>query len=229
MRHSITDRVRPGTSTARLVLLAVFACACSGADSARDRAAITPAYDQTGKLKGLAYDSNHNGVVDTWTDMDGARAVRTRIDNNEDGKPDRWEYYDEKSRLVKIGFSRSDDGRANAWAFAGSDGAIERIEISSTADETRIDRWEYHKADGMAAAEEDSNHDGSVDKWETYEAGRITTAAFDEDADGKPDRRLTYAGGLLITIESEPDAAGKFTRMLRVEPSPGPVRPPLPE
>jgi hypothetical protein len=229
MRPPVAVPVRPGRSISRLAVLVVIVCACSNGGRERDRAAITPAYDQAGKLKELAYDSNHNGVADTWTDMDGARAVQTRIDSNEDGRLDRWEYYDEKSNLVKIGFSRSDDGKANAWAFAGPDGGIERIEMSSAADDTKVDRWERHDGNGIVAAEEDTDLDGSADKWETYESARLKTAAFDENADGKPDRRLTYTNGLLVTIESDPDAAGRFTRVLEVKPPPAPLPLPRPE
>jgi hypothetical protein len=57
-------------------------------------------------LKELTYDANKNGRIDTWTDMDGTRPLRARIDRNEDGKLDRWEYYDEKGQLAKVGFSR---------------------------------------------------------------------------------------------------------------------------
>ena len=73
--------------------------------------------------------------------MDGTHPVHTRIDSNQDGKPDRWEYYDEQGKLVKVGLSRHDDGKADAWAFAGPDGKTQRIEVSSASDEKRIDRW----------------------------------------------------------------------------------------
>jgi hypothetical protein len=223
MRSPITTFGRFGRSTLSFALVMALGWGCSSPDKAQERLGITPAYDATtGKLKELAYDSNHNGKPDTWTDMDGARPVRTRIDSNEDGKIDRWEYYDEKSTLVKVGFSRRDDGKADAWAFAGPDGKTHRIEISSVADEKKIDRWEHYDARGMIAVEEDTNHDGLPDKWETYEAGIVKTAAFDENGDGRPDRRLTYSGGSLITIESEPDAAGHFTKRLDLEPGAGP-------
>ena len=197
-----------------------LAAGCSNPASAPAKSGITPTYDKTtGKLTELAYDSNHNGKIDTWTEMDGTHPVRTRIDSNEDGKPDRWEYYDEQSKLVKVGFSRKGDGTADAWAFAGPDGKTQRIEISSAGDEKRIDRWEHYDGAAITAAEEDTNHDGAVDKWETYEAGVIKTAAFDEQGDGKPDRRLTYAAGSLVSIESDPDAAGHFTRRVDVKPN----------
>lgn len=216
MRSAIALRVRPVGSARWLALIAVLLGGCS-AGTSPDAAAISPSYDTTtGKLKALAYDSNHNGVMDTWTDMDGARPVQTRIDRDEDGKVDRWEYYDAQGKLIKIGVSRREDARPNAWAFAGSDGTVERIEISSAADETRIDRWERYRAGAIASADEDTNHDGAVDKWEVYDGGVIRTVAFDENLDGKADRRLDYAGGMLAAIESEPDAAGTFTKRVDV-------------
>jgi hypothetical protein len=223
MRPVIAVSVRPGRSVRLLALLAVVVCGCAKSENSPDSAAITPAYDTaTGKLKELAYDSNHNGVVDTWTDMDGPRPVRTRIDSNEDGKVDRWEYYDAHANLTKIGVSRGDDGKANAWVFAGPDGAIDRIEISAAADEKKIDRWEHYRTGAITSAEEDTNHDGTRDKWETYESGVVRTVSFDENADGQADRRLTYAGGTLVSIESEPDTRGTFTKRLEVGPAPPP-------
>ena len=111
--------------------------------------------------------------------MDGTRPLRARIDRNEDGKLDRWEYYDEKGQLTKVGFSRSDDGKPDAWAFAGPDGKVVRIEISSAKDEKKIDRWEQYEPKGagpegvgaLLEASEDTNGDGKPDKWETYDAG----------------------------------------------------------
>lgn len=199
-----------------LALLSVAACA----DHAPERLHGTtiPTYDTTtGKLVEITFDADGNGVIDTWTTMDGARPVLTRIDRNEDGKVDRWEYYGPDGRLVKVGYSRGDTGVADAWAFQGRDGRVERIEMSSTAEETRIDRWEFHDAQGLSRAEEDVDGDGVVDKWETFRDGRLVMAAFDEDGDGKPDRRLTYDGGELVLIESDPDGTGRFARRIRVE------------
>jgi hypothetical protein len=202
------------------VVVAFLLAACADPASDRLRATVTPAYDKdTGKLAELTSDANGNGRIDTWTEMDGARPLRSRADRDEDGTLDRWEYYDVNGGLVKVGFSRRHDGRPDAWAFSSPDGSLARIEASSTADENRIDRWEYYEettaaspeaAVAPARVEEDTNADGRPDRWETYEGGVLETAAFDEDADGRPDRRLTYNGSTLILIESKPDAAGNF-------------------
>ena len=195
------------------LLLCAFLSFWLGCSPTADKAGISATYDRkTGTLTELAYDSNHNGKVDTWTEMNGSRAVRTRIDRNEDGKIDRWEYYDDHSNLVKVGFSRGDTGTPDAWVFAGDDGKTRRIEISSTADERKIDRREQYLGETITSAEEDTNHDGVVDKWETYEGGRLATASFDENGDGKPDRRLSYADGALVAIDSDPDGTGVFRK-----------------
>lgn len=126
----------------------IAAAACSNPPPDPARQTTKPTYDKTtGKLKELTFDRNANGVIDTWTDMDGAKPLRSRIDTNEDGRIDRWEYYDAAGKLVKVGFSRKDDGKPDAWAFSAPDGKIARVEISSAADEQKIDRWEFYLGD----------------------------------------------------------------------------------
>jgi hypothetical protein len=150
--------------------------------------------------------------------------LRSRVDINEDGKIDRWEEYDENGGLAKVGFSRTNNGKPDAWAFSGADGKVRRIEISSTGDPSRIDRWEYYDPaesgpDGHGAlvrAEEDTTHDGRPDKWETYERGVLKTVAFDESGSGRPTRRLVYATSARVVIESDPDASGRFAEHVEV-------------
>jgi hypothetical protein len=200
------------------VLALVSAAACSDPDAARIKKTTIPTYDnKTGKLTELTYDRNKNGRIDTWTDMDGRRPLRTRIDLDEDGTIDRWEYYDDKGGLAKVGFSRKHDGKPDAWAYAGSDGAVARVEISSTGDEKRIDRWEFYEHGGLVRVDEDTDGNGRIDRWETYENGGLATAAMDETGDGIADRRLTYRGAALVLIESEPDASGRFARRMEVK------------
>ena len=180
------------------VLLAIacaaslVACAGDDADKTRVKETTRPSYDKTtGRLTQLTYDANKNGKIDTWTDMDGSRPLRSRIDSNEDGVIDRWEYYDRTGAIVKVGTSRGNNGKPDTWAYPGPDGKTQRIESSSVSDEAKIDRWEE------------------------YTGGVLTALAFDENGDGKPDRRLTYEAGRLVLIESEPDAAGRYQKQVR--------------
>jgi hypothetical protein len=228
MRLPGPSDARGGVWLAAALAAAVAAHACADPERDRLKATTKPTYDKaTGRLTELTFDANKNGKIDTWTEMDGDRPLRSRIDQNEDGRPDRWEYYDEKGKLAKVGFSRKADGKPDAWAYATSDGRIDRIEVSSVGDEHRIDRWEYYEgfapkliADGAPAGsllrvEEDTNRDGRADKWERYVDGVVASVEFDENGDGRRDRRLTYRGGELVLIETAPDASGTYTKTVK--------------
>ena len=171
---------------------------------------IQPEYDkQTGRLQVLRYDADGDGKIDTISHMDGSRVLFIEIDKNEDGRTDRWEYYDEAQRLTKIGVSRADDGKEDAWSFARADGSIQRIDISLARD-GKVTRREYYENAVMVRAEEDSDADGVVDKWETYEGDRLLSVAFDATHRGKPDRRLIYAADGAVRVEIDPEGDGTF-------------------
>ena len=135
----------------RMLLMTLAACSalpahgCADPERERLKATTRPSYDKvTGKLTELTYDANKNGRIDTWTEMDGTRPLRSRIDANEDGRVERWEYYDQTGRLSRVGFSRGLQDQPDAWAYSTAEGRVDRIEISSTADPARIDRWEFY-------------------------------------------------------------------------------------
>ena len=204
-----------------LCVLLVSSCANPARERLEKTSVLT--YDSTtGRLAEVTHDANGNGRIDTWVEMDGSLPVRSRLDRDEDGRIERWEYYDGQGRISKVGYSRGNDGTLDAWAYAGMSGRVERIELSSSADENKIDRWERYDATGLEAADEDTDGDGIADKWETYEGGSLNTAAFDETHDGRPDRRLNYSGGVLASIDSAPDVDGQFTRNTDVRPAHNP-------
>lgn len=171
---------------------------------------IGPVYDKlTGKLQLLKYDSNGNGKVDAWSYMDGTRVLRIEIDMDEDGNLDRWDYYDAEQKLEKSGTSRANDGKEDAWMYAGPDGAIVRIDVSTKRD-GKVTRTEHYEKDALVEAEEDSDEDGKPDKWETYEAGRLTSVAFDVRRRGTPDRRLIYRADGSAYLEIDAAGDGRF-------------------
>jgi hypothetical protein len=223
-------RISRAGAAAVVAAAALAVPACSNPERERLQATTKATNDQaTGRLTELTFDANKNGRIDTWTEMDGSRPVRARIDDNEDGRIDRWEYYDAGGKLAKVGFSRGGGDQPDAWAFPTPDGArVERIEVSSVGDPSRIDRWERYDttaaigavsggaAGQLTSVEEDTNRDGRADKWERYENGLVKSAEFDEDGDGRPDRRLVYAGAELISIETAPDGRGGYAKRLAV-------------
>jgi len=227
----LRERDKPRARVIRSAALPVVAIAtlvmasCSDPERERLKATTKPTYDAaTGKLTELTFDANKNGKIDTWTEMDGNRPVRSRLDQDEDGRMDRWEYYDAAGKLNRVGFSRKGDDKPDAWAYPDGAGRITRIEASSAGDEKRIDRWELYGegpagSDGMgplAQVIQDSNADGKRDKWERYEKGLLVSAEFDENGDEQPDRRLTYRDAALVSIETAPDGRGGYGK--KVEP-----------
>jgi hypothetical protein len=149
--------------TLAVIVLAAALGAC------RDRPAnaqIQPTYDNTGHLRILAFDSNHNGKPDTWSYMEGSRIARIEIDADEDGAIDRWEYYDSNQQLEKVGTARNRDGN--------------------------ITRTEFYGGGVLTRAEEDTDGNGTVDKWETYANGVMSSVAFDTEGAGHPTRRIPY-------------------------------------
>ena len=129
-----------------------------------------------------------------------------------------------------MGFSRSApdknvDDKPDAWAFSTPAGRIERIEVSSTGDESQIDRWEFYDVVRLpqrrrrwyrspAQGRGGYQRRRSPDKWERYVNGLVQTAEFDENRDGRPDRRLTYRDAELVLIETAPDSSGRYTKVL---------------
>ncbi len=170
-----------------LVWLAGSACGGSPTD---DRVQAT--YDkQTGKLNQLTVDAAKDGKPNIFSYMNGSKFVRIEIDNDEDGKIDRWEYYGDSQRLDKVGFSRANDGQVDAWAFQGPDGSVARMEVSTKRD-GRANRFEFYEKGELARAEEDTDTDGRVDKWEQYEAGALISVSFDMTKSGKPTTTIDY-------------------------------------
>lgn len=196
------------------VMVLASAVAAGGCDGKRRDTHVTPTYSkETGRLQRLDYDPDGNGRVNVRTEMDGSRPVRSLIDKNEDGVVERWEYYDQSARVVKVGTASRGDGREDTWLFPAPDGSVARIERSTRRD-GKVTRWEDHGASGITAAREDADGDGRVDRWETYRDGALVMLALDGTRTrGRPDRRLVYAAdGSLERLEEDPDGDGVFAQ-----------------
>jgi hypothetical protein len=167
----------------------LMAGACTEPEPAGDPA-LLPVYDKdTGRLQKLSYDSNGDGVIETWGYMDGSRVVRVEADENQDGKIDRWEYHRQDAT----------PGKAPADPLE----TVERVERSTRHDGT-VSRREFFEKGALTRVEEDTNGDGQIDKWETYLNGSLASMALDTLGRGKPERTLYYKpDGSLDRIEVE--------------------------
>jgi len=194
-------------------LVLLCAAACSARSEDRPAAAYDPV---TGRLHALAFDANKNGKNDTVLYTDGARIRRMELDLNENGKVERWDFYDEHGRLEKVGLSRRDDGIMDAEAFYTDAGVLTEIRISTKRD-GQYDRTEFYEHDVLVRSADDTNGDGKPDKWDTYRPDpqaapgsppyAITSTAIDDASAGRPTRRFVY-GELGTIARVEVDRAG---------------------
>jgi hypothetical protein len=171
-----------------LLLPVVIGCSGRSGDAGR----VVAKYDEkSGKLSQMTVDAAKDGKPNIFSYMDGTKFVRIEIDNDEDGKIDRWEYYTPDQKIEKVGLSRANDGKPDSWAYQGADGVVSKIEVS-THHNGKVDRVEFYEKGVIARAEEDGDGDGRPDKWETYEGGVLIKASFDTKHSGAPDTVIDY-------------------------------------
>lgn len=196
------------------VLAVTQSCARQNGSLAQTKK-IEPVYNKkSGKLEQLKYDSDGDGRFDTFTYMDGTTVLRIEIDQNADGRIDRWEYYGPGKVLERVGISRAGNGVEDAWQYFDSTGTITRVETASTRGKNGplIDRIEYYEHGVLTRAEEDTDHDGMIDKWETYAGDHLATVAFDDLHRGSPTRKLVYGADGSVRVEIDQRSAQQTTR-----------------
>jgi hypothetical protein len=200
------------------VTVVTLMTACSPSTAAHKTIAT---YDQkTGKLQTLAVDANGNGTIDTVSYMEGAQIVRIEVDQNEDGKVERWDFYSSRRQLEKVGTSSANDGVMDRVSFYDAQGTIVRTEVSTRRD-GRFDRVEYFAGGHMVRSADDTDGDGKPDKWDEYAlapglAGNrpqytIVATSVDDAGRGWPSRRFVYGkGGAIVRVEVDPSGDGIF-------------------
>ena len=187
-----------------------LAAACAATPSGDGSAAVKPVYNQTtGRLEQLTSDRDGDGKIDTRAFMDGVHLKYIELDRNNDGRPDRWEYY-----------TAGTPGRGTLGSVFDKNTVLERAEEANGPDQ-KITRREFYDHGVIQRVEEDTDFDGRVDKWETYENGALVRMDLDLTGSGKPNRRLVYnASGALDHMESDTKGDGHFERMA-IDPAKG--------
>jgi hypothetical protein len=191
-------------------ILAVMAAGCAGPP------VPSALYDpSTRQLVRLDADVNGNGVVDTRTYANGSRILRSEVDEDEDGRVDRWEYLDDRHAVTAVGTSSRASGVEDVWTFAEAGGET-RVDRALDG-ERHPTRREFYRSGVLARAEEDTNRDGRIDKWETFESGRLRSVAFDTSGSAdRPNRRLVYDRNAQFShVESDDNRDGQFERVNR--------------
>ena len=185
----LRPNIRRGFSAVAAVLASLSAGACGSAPGDGE---IRASYDEkTGKLGQLTVNAGKDGKPNIFSYMDGGVVTRIEIDNNEDGRIDRWEYYSAGQKLEKVGSSRSDDGQPDSWFYQGANGTVSKVE-HSVRKSGKVDRTEFYVNGQLTRAEQDTDGDGRVDKWEEYVDGALANASFDLEKSGKPTTTINY-------------------------------------
>lgn len=180
----------------------------TGADGQKyhllDKGPYKAYYDRWGRLQRLEYDSNHDGRADQVALHDGAKVPREiQVDQDFDGKTDRWERYSASGQLERVGTTKG-GGRPDTWAAPGTDGSLARLEYDQEGD-GKIERAELLKDGLVSAVEIDADRDGRMDRWQTWDKGRLQHETLDTDGDGAPDRRIRYdSSGRVASLEPLP-------------------------
>lgn len=167
-----------------------------------DRGPYKGFYDKWGRLQRIEYDSNGDGKPDHIAHHEGEKTPRLlEVDEDFDGRTDRWEEYNPKGRMVKVGVSRRHTGSPDLWITPGPGDQPARREYDGDGD-MRVDRTEILRAGLIVTVELDTDGDGRMDRWQDWSTGRLASEDLDTDADGKPDRRITYSEkGRVLRLE----------------------------
>lgn len=204
------------TKLSGVLMATLIAAACS---KPAGRPPVANYDSKTGKLTTLSVDTNRNGKVDAVSYMDGTRILRIEVDQDENGRVDRWDFYGPDKKLERVGFSRENDGVMDAVAYYQSEGVLSRMEVSTRRDGT-FDRIERYQDGRLVETAEDTDGDGRHDKWDEYGPSGVAGVAdavvvstkFDDSKSGRPERRFVYGhNGAIARVEFDRDGDGMFT------------------
>lgn len=142
-------------------------------------------YGLDGGLKQIKFDSNGDRKADVFAYFSGRSTPdRLEIDENRDGKLDRWEEYTADGVMVR-------------YSTSAKGGSPEKfVEIDPATKVT-------------TQVETDADHDGRRERLEVFAKGRLVRAEIDTDADGKRDRTQDWSPGYMASEEIDRDGDGR--------------------
>jgi hypothetical protein len=157
-------------------------------------------YDVWGRLDFVEHDSNGDGLPDRIARHNGAkRPFRIEVDADFDGRPDRWEDFDEAGHLTRFGLV-GEDGRAHRFTGLDAEGRAVRYEYDEDGNGL-TERTEVIEDGRVAKVLLDTDDDTRFDRWQEWKNGRLATETIDIDGDGTADRRLVYGAGGSVRLE----------------------------
>lgn len=133
-------------------------------------------------------DANNDGRPEIISVMKNGREVCRISDINNDGKIDRYAYFDDQGRPRRLEVDYGFDGRMDEIVTL-SEGVIVTKFWDMSLD-GKLDTWQFYESGRLVKQDRDANGDGRVDEWWTYPDPthlECAVVAYDRDADGRPD------------------------------------------
>jgi len=136
-------------------------------------------------------DRDGDGRVDQWIFRERGEISRIELDENADGRPDRFIYYDlDTHQIARVEEDSNADGKSDSWTDY-VDGKIARRRGDGDFDGS-IDTWTFYRGGVITRHEQDTTGNGFRDRVGYYSNGKITREEKDLDGDGRTDSTLYY-------------------------------------
>jgi hypothetical protein len=159
-------------------------------------------YALDGTLRQIKFDGNGDGKPDVFAYFSGrTTADRLEIDENHDGKLDRWEEYSQAGVLTRFATSAHGGAPDRFVEIDPITKATTQVETDADHDGHR-ERLEIYKDGALVRVEIDTDGDGKRDRFQDWSAGRLVSEAIDRDGDGRADVRiLRTRSGAISRVE----------------------------
>jgi len=130
-------------------------------------------------------DHNDDGVTDEWQYFKFNKIIKKEFDSNNDSQPDSVLYY-QNGIVIKHENDRNFDGTYDTTEFRHNDIIFQRE--TALENDGRVNYWAFYENNEVVREETDINHDGAIDRWVYYESGKPTRQEIDDDFDGISDQ-----------------------------------------
>jgi len=159
-------------------------------------------YALDGTLRQISLDSNDDRKPDVFAYFSGRSTPdRLEIDENGDGKIDRWEEYNAEGLMTRYALSTKGLGPDRFVEVDPVTKATTRVEIDGDND-SRRERLEIYTNGRLSRAEIDTDGDGKRDRFQDWSPGFLASEEIDQDGDGRADIRMVHARtGAVTKIE----------------------------
>ncbi len=158
--------------------------------STTSSAPVQPRASQPAEANGIV-DRDGDGRVDQWIFRERGEISRVELDENADGRPDRFIHYDlDTHQIARVEEDSNADGASDSWTEY-VDGRVARRRGDGDYDGS-IDTWTFYRVGIITRHEQDTTGNGFRDRVGYYSNGKITREEKDLDGDGRTDSTLYY-------------------------------------